>query len=335
MKNRIGYILSRRIFPALFLGMVCVGLDGQDPVFSHFYANSLLLNPGMAGVEGNPRFFMNYRNQWPQTGSTFITYHASYDQYVEKLHGGIGIRLMNDQQANGLFNAFNLDGIYAYHLKAGRYLRLTGAVQASFGFRSFNPGNLILGDMIDPVTGQASALTESVAGYDRPYPDFATGITAFYHQFFGGVAVHHLLAPVITDQSDPNGQLARRYTLHAGMIIPVIKRGMGKELFQLSPNMVFIQQKNIQQLSYGIEMIYNDLTLGLWARHDLQLNYGNLLFTTGYDARRWRVRYTYDLRLSNPAVRLPNMGAHEISLLIIYDNLNNDRRGRAIKYPKI
>lgn len=316
--------------------VICISNTyGQDPVFSHFYANSLLLNPAMAGVEGPARIFMSYRNQWPNTGTSYVTYHASYDQYIEKLHGGIGFRIMNDRQADGAFNAFNMDAMYAYHFRATRLLYIAGGLQASLGQRSFNPMDLVFGDMIDPVSGAITPSMESVNGYSRFYPDFSTGISAFYRNVYGGVSVHHILAPVITDVNDPSGRIPRKYTIHAGAIIPVIQRDIGREIMQVSPNLVFIQQQNVQQINYGVEVLYRDILAGIWARHDLLFNYGNIIFSAGYQTKMWRLRYSYDIKLSSPTIRLPNMGAHEISLLIIYENLNNSGRHRAIKCPKI
>ena len=121
---------------------------GQDPAFSHFYANGLHLNPAMAGIEGPTRIFIGYRNQWPNSGASYITYQASYDQYVDKLHGGIGVRVMNDRQGGGAFNAYNLDAMYSFQFQASRKLHLAGGLQATMGQRSFDPDGLVFGDML-------------------------------------------------------------------------------------------------------------------------------------------------------------------------------------------
>ena len=87
--------------------------QAQDPVFSHFFANSLHLNPSLAGIEGPARVYIGYRNQWPNAGGAFITYQAAYDQYIDKIQGGLGVRLLNDQQG-GVINTYNLDVMYSY-----------------------------------------------------------------------------------------------------------------------------------------------------------------------------------------------------------------------------
>ena len=61
----------------------------QDPAFSQFYANPLYLNPAFSGSapKGAPRGNLNYRDQWPGIGRTYVTTAVSYDQYVDKIGG--------------------------------------------------------------------------------------------------------------------------------------------------------------------------------------------------------------------------------------------------------
>lgn len=335
MTNRIKILFF--LLAQLFLS----SLFSQDPVFSHFYANRMQLNPSLTGIEGSGRYYVGYRNQWPATGAAFVTYNASYDNYVEKLQGGLGIKVMNDRKGDGLFNAYNLDFIYSYQFRASYRLSFSAAMQAGIGQRSFNPGALLFGDMINPVDGSSTGSTgESITqfGYNIVYPDFSTGFSAFYDNLYGGVAVHHLLSPLITDENEKNNlenRLSRRYTAHFGALIPIIENRRGGELMKLSPNLVFIHQQSVHQINYGMDMIYEGFILGLWTRHDVLFNYGNLMFTAGYVSDGFRFRYSYDSKLSNPSSRLRNMGAHEISLIFLYENKNVRNTRRTIKCPKI
>ena len=77
------------------------GQSLPDPHFSQFYANPLYLNPAMAGANICPRVIFNYRNQWPALSQTFVTYNASFDMYIDKLHGGIGLDFIADRAGDG------------------------------------------------------------------------------------------------------------------------------------------------------------------------------------------------------------------------------------------
>ena len=50
----------------------------QDPAFSQFYANPLYLNPAFAGTNDCPRVNLNYRDQWPGIGRTYVTTSAKH-----------------------------------------------------------------------------------------------------------------------------------------------------------------------------------------------------------------------------------------------------------------
>src|SRR3954467_1285541 len=89
------------------------GLFAQDPEFTQFYANPLYLNPAFAGVVRCPRFIMNYRNQWPGISGTYVSEHASYDQHIDAMSGGIGLMVMNDVAgAGGILKTTWVSGVY-------------------------------------------------------------------------------------------------------------------------------------------------------------------------------------------------------------------------------
>jgi type IX secretion system PorP/SprF family membrane protein len=303
--------------------------EGQDPAFSQFYANPLYMNPAMAGVEGPAKVYLGYRNQWPGATNPYVTYHASYEQYIEPLQGGIGIHIINDRQGGGVFNTLSLDAIYAYHLRVTNDLMVTGGFQASVGQRNMNPTDLVLpSDLI-------GAGTTTLVPYSKVYPDFAVGFGGFFKNFFGGVSVHHLLEPYTSDSEDPNTRLSRRYSAHLGAIIPIYERRLGKEVLQLSPNLVFFQQDIYQQLNYGLEVLYRGVIVGAWFRQDLLFSYGTAIFSAGYGNDQFRIRYSYDAKLSPPDLHFPTLGAHELSMVVLFENLNNSTKHRAIKCPKI
>ncbi|MEA3460577.1 MAG: PorP/SprF family type IX secretion system membrane protein [Bacteroidota bacterium] len=303
--------------------------DSQDPAFSQFYANPLYMNPAMAGIEGPAKVYLGYRNQWPGATNPYVTYHASYDQYIEILQGGVGLHVDNDRQGGGVFNTLSVDAIYAYHLQVNSHLMVSGGFQASVGQRNMNPSDLVLPSEL------AGAGTTTLVPYSKVYPDFAFGLGGFYKNFFGGFAVHHLLEPYGSPSEDPNTRLLRKYTAHVGAMIPIIEKRLGREVLQLSPHLVFMQQDIYQQLNYGLEVLYRGIIIGAWFRQDLLFSYGTAIFSAGYGNGQFRIRYSYDAKLSPPDLHIPTLGAHEISLVAIFENLNKSTKHRAIKCPKI
>jgi len=296
---------------------------------SQYYAQPLYMNPSMAGVEGPAKIYLGYRNQWPGASNPYATFHASYEQYLDVVQGGVGLHVINDSQGGGIINALSVDAIYSYHLKVTRFLTVTGGLQASVGQRSMNPEGLVLPDGL---TGQPGT---QLQGHSRVYPDFAVGFAAFYKNLYGGIACHHLHQPYLTPEKTSDAVLPRRYAAHVGAMIPLYEKRFGKEFMKISPNLVFLQQGIYQQLNYGMEVYYKSLLAGIWFRQDLSFSYGTLIFSVGYARDQFRFRYSYDARLSSPDLYLPTMGAHEISVVIVFENLYKSTKPRAIKSPKI
>lgn len=320
-----GYV----VWTAGMLILLSMRAEAQDPAFSQFFANPLYMNPAMAGVEGPVKLYLGYRNQWPGAARPYTTYHASYDQFIEALQGGVGFHVINDSQGGGVINTLSVDAIYAYHLKVSRELTVTGGFQLSVGHRNMKTDDLVLPSDLLGIPGN------TLYNYSRLYPDFAVGFGAFYKHFYGGIAVHHLLEPNPTQQDNPDARLARKYTAHAGVMIPIYEKRFGTEALQLSPNLVFIQQDIYQQLNYGLEVLFKGFVGGIWFRQDLLFSYGSLVFSAGYGNDQYRVRYSYDAKLSRPDLHVPTMGSHEISAVVILKNMNKSTKHRAIKSPKI
>jgi len=320
------------IILGLILGILIAGHHPgltQDPAFSQFFANPLYMNPAMAGVEGSAKLYLGYRNQWPGATNPYSTYHASYEQFIDPLQAGVGVHVINDRQGGAVFNSLALDAMYAYHLRVTSQLMVTGGFQASVGQRNMNPDGLVLPDELIGIS------SNTLSGYSRVYPDFAVGFGGFYKYFYGGFAVHHLHQPYTSPSKDPNTRLSRKYTAHMGALIPIYEKRLGKEILQLSPNLVFMQQDIFQQLNYGLELLFQSIIGGVWFRQDLLFSYGTLIFSMGYGNEQFRIRYSYDAKLSPPDLHIPHLGAHEISLVIIFENLYKSTKHRAIKSPKI
>ena len=110
----------------------------QDAEFSQYYANPLNLNPALAGNKLCPRITLNYRNQWTSIANGFVTYTASYDMYVEKLHGGIGFVFLNDKAGQGAVSSTAFSGIYSYCLNVSDKMEVNTAMQLTYQQNKIN-----------------------------------------------------------------------------------------------------------------------------------------------------------------------------------------------------
>lgn len=284
--------------------------QAQDPQFTQFYANPLYLNPALAGSNNCSRFAINYRNQWPSLSGTFVTYSASYDKYVQDLHGGVGLLATSDNQADGTLRTTTVSGIYSYHQPLGRDYTLTFGMQASFWQRVLAKDKLSFGDQIHPQYGFTYQTQESLPGGSASNLDISAGTVLYSKYFFAGVAVHHLTEP---DESLLNGPPASplpiRYTVHAGANIQLPgKHGYHNES-SISPNIIYQRQGQHEELNLGLYINRGPIVGGIWYR-----NGDAVAVLLGVQAKHMKVGYSYDFTTS----KLTNVsgGSHEVSLQI-------------------
>ena len=306
----------------------------QDPEFSQFYANPLYLNPSLAGATICPRIIGNYRNQWPSVGNAFITYNASYDQYVEFLHGGIGLMLTADRAGNGNLNTTAANLTYAYKFKITDHLYASAGVQGGYYQRSLDWADLQFEDMIDPQTGFTLPTSEKMPDNETVgVLDLSSGVMVWFDElFYGGVAVSHLTQPKIGFYADNDTRLYMKYTVHAGSVINIGSGGFDEENeFSISPNILYQQQFKYHQLNLGVYLTINYIIAGLWYRMNFE-NSDAVITLLGVRYRNFQAGYSYDWTISG--LGIGSGGAHEVSVAWQFPCAENRRHIKAIKCPR-
>jgi type IX secretion system PorP/SprF family membrane protein len=306
----------------------------QDPEFSQFYANPLYLNPSLAGATICPRLIGNYRNQWPASGNAFITYNASYDQYVSFLHGGVGVMLTADRTGKGNLNTTAFSLTYAYKMQLATHVFASAGVQGGYYQRTLDWANLRFEDMIDPQNGFVLPTMDTPPDNARVgVLDLSAGVMVWYDDLlYGGIAVSHLTQPKIGFYSDNDSRLYMKYTIHAGSVID-LKGGSsdeGKEL-SISPNILYQQQFKYHQLNLGLYLTVGYIVGGLWYRMNFE-NSDALITLVGVRYMNLQVGYSYDWTLSR--LGLGAGGAHEVSASWQFPCSEKKRHIRAIKCPR-
>jgi type IX secretion system PorP/SprF family membrane protein len=313
-------------------------VNGQDPVFSQFYANPLYLNPALAGTGECGRLMFNYRNQWPSLSSNFTTYSASVDQYFRALSGGVGVMVNSDNAGSGMMNTTRVSAIYAYHLKLTTEMNLNAGFEATFHQQKVRYEELVFRDMIDPVTGTVNSGNSSERAVDNSQviaPDFSAGLLlAISEKYFIGIAAHHLAEPPLEfyDNSKKN-LLNRKYTVHAGARINLNGNGYNPDgnQFVLSPNVLYQFQQFAQQLNFGVYLEKRPLMAGVWYRYNLE-NPDGATFLLGIIQKRFKFGYSYDVTLSH--LKGTTGGAHEVSLAFLINCNKKRNKPGAIKCPE-
>lgn len=323
-------MLKRPLLLAVVFSTICgfcsIGnVAAQDPAFTQFYANPLYLNPAMAGSNKCPRVVLNYRNQWPGLDGSYITSSASYDQYIDAIQGGLGIQVLSDNAGRGTYTTFAINAMYSYQLNITDEISMLAGFQAGYFQKSLDWSKLTFGDMIDARRGFIYETMDVARADDVDNVDFAAGLMVFNETFYGGVAVHHLFEPneSVLVQEAP---LERKYTAHAGAVIPINKDIKGRSETSVSPNVLYQYQYGTSQLNLGLYVQKGPLIGGVWYRFD-----DALILLAGVETEFFKVGYSFDLTTS--ALATKTSGSHEISAAFTFNCRTPKKKLRAINCP--
>ena len=289
----------------LILSNLSIGI-AQDPEFTQFYSNPVYLNPAFAGSAKSARVGINFRNQWAGIDHPFRTFSASYDGYVKSITGGLGIQFVNDGAGSGTYHSNSIAGVYAYHMALDRKYNLSAGAKAGYTEKSINWDEMTFGDMIDPDQGFVFESREVQPLKSRGYLDLSAGVLIYNKDLFAGFAVHHLHEPITSLVGE--NKLDRRYSFHAGMHLK-----MGNTLdgeYTVSPNIMYTQQGEFDQLNMGLYFRSGVVTAGVWYRTT-----DAIILLFGVKTTRFRIGYSYDMTISR--LTMSSGGAHELSFVVL------------------
>jgi type IX secretion system PorP/SprF family membrane protein len=330
-------IRQKTAYFLLVLLTLCSGIvNAQDVAYSQFYANPLYLNPALAGSKVCPRFTLNYRNQWPSINKGYVNYSASYDQHFDKISGAIGLMVNAANGGGGILQSVSASFIYSYRLVLSNTLVANIGFQGSYMQNKLNWNELIFEDqlisgngIINPVTLETPPdhLTKSTS-------DFSAGMLLGYKEsLYLGAAVHHLTQPDIAFYNNVPSKLDMKITVHAGAYIDLEQGLNGNDIEDLSvsPNIMYIQQGNFQQLNLGMYLNVYPFVGGLWFRHNFE-NPDAVIALLGFQHAQFKIGYSYDYTVSE----LTNAtgGAHEISFAWQFPCPRKVFKIKAIKCPR-
>jgi type IX secretion system PorP/SprF family membrane protein len=309
----------KKIFSLFFVLFQILSLSAQDLYFSQFFLNSLDQNPAVAGTAIDPRLFLHYRNQWPSFGSTFITYQGSYDQYIPKINGGLGLNVIRDNIAAGAITNTQLDLIYSYRLKVTKKFNLHMGLQASFQF--FN------------VDAKSLGATE-IPPYQTTQPDFAFGFLGVTRFSQYGISVNHLNSGFIRFNYNYVVSPFRVNFYYAHNFSLYNPNKIQPRVFTLTPAILVQKQSGSTYLNYGVNLQQSNLMAGIWLRTNLPMQMTTTIFSVGFTLGTWQFGYSYDYNLLSMKNIMPVTGAHEITITTVFPLDPKRKRFGPVSCPK-
>lgn len=333
MKKALKFLLMQSfLFTPIFRIITLLLLTGsmlhaQDPVFTQFYAAPLQLNPAFAGNTYAPFVTINYRNQWAGfvDFNTYVTYAASYSQFVEGINSGIGLMIEADDSGNGIYKTTRIGGFYSYKVMVNKDLNLKFGIEGTYVQNRLDWSRLLFGDQID-VTGEIDLVSGEIQpeNLSANYLDISTGILVYNSIFYGGLSVKHLNRPdesILGINGNINSGLPVRFSIHTGAQLDMGGSRRGRALF-LSPNLMYVRQGDFNQINAGAHLSFGSFFAGGWYRHTSS-NGDAAIGLFGFQKDIFKIGYSYDFTISGLAGQTG--GTHEFSLIINLD-ANRPRR---------
>ncbi len=327
--NWISYRMSKRIvLLSIIIFLMFEKTSAQDPIFSQHYANPLYLNPAFAGSKKCTRINLNYRNQPFPVFGTYSTYSFSADHYSQAVNGGIGLSLVHDSQG-GLLEQSQAGIMYAWQSSLSRNWSLSLAFQASWLNYRINPSRLVFPDQMPGANGNTGSTAEPMLQQPNSHNvDFSTGFLIFTHQFYSGIAVHHIGQPTLLNYEDQ--RLPAKFTLMAGYDFSKRQRRTHETSVKWSSNIVIQSQSQYLRFNYGIYAQAEQLTAGVWFRHSVK-HPNSLIFMVGLKQVNYTIGYSYDYTLSGFSGKFG--GAHEIGVLLNFNCAEPNMKYRILNCP--
>ncbi len=295
MKNRILYTL-----------LLSISLNfsfAQDPLFSQYHSNALYLNPAFAGAFINPTITTSYRDQWPALSEGYKTGLIEYNQYVDKLHGGIGGYAMYDIAGGTIITAL-AKVIYSYHLEIDNKVAIQPAFAIGYTIQSIEWSKLTFGSQIDPRYGFIYNTKEVQTTTNKGFFDCTAGLLLYSKYLYGGFAIDHLTQPNESFYSTVPSNLPSKYTFHAGANIPLTD---SIHAISFSPNVIYLSQSDFNSWLAELTLKVKWMLAGIGYRKD-----DAVVFLIGFQNSFCRIGYSYDKTTSQLAGA--NAYTHEVFL---------------------
>lgn len=209
MMRLFQYTRIKCYFTIFLLLVNLISFAQQDPSYSQFLQNRLLINPAFAGTKKYISSSFTYRDQWIKQPGTLRTMAFSIHAPIIHNSAGIGLYVINDQFED--FRNLTLMSNYSYKINLADGIFSMGL---SGGLRQIS-ANYIL-DPKDRVD-QALPINEK----SSLVPDFGTGAQYSSEKVTLGFAVSHLTEPNFTISSSLNSDARyfRHYYLYGSYVL--------------------------------------------------------------------------------------------------------------------
>ena len=265
----------------------------QQPMFSQYMFNPLVLNPAYAGSDDVTSVTLLAREQWVGIDGAPSTQTLSAHTPLAKDRIGVGLMLINDRI--GPTNQVGVYGSYAYKIPT-RLGKLSMGLQVGFNTYRENLSGLTQTDPDDPnFAGDVSAFL----------PNVGVGLYFEAKNWFVGLSLPQALNHNVRTQDQVvSTEQVRHYFLTGGVLI-----GLSPDV-KIKPNVLL---KSVEGAPLEIDLNLNVLLKDIvWVGVGYRSLDAFVFLTEITVTEQFKFGYAYDLTASR--LRNVNNGTHELML---------------------
>ena len=289
----------RKIIPLLFLLTVSHCFSQQDPLYSQYQFNQLMINPAYAGIYSRISAGLITRFQWAGIEGAPRTNTITAQAGLADGRVGLGGVILNDQF--GVSNNYEIQFAGSYNIN---FFNAPMGIQGGLIQYGYDFSNVEFDFLDDP---------EIVNGHENiTQPNFGVGFMYMREDFFIGASIPRILNISVTDGMASSERYRKHYYLTTGFV-----REINRIPFKF---MGLLRSMDSETLSA-------DLTLSVLLDHALwtgvtirDLQHLGLLAIIDV-SKNLQIGYSFELP-SNSLI-YGNYGMHEVSILI---NLKSKQR---------
>ncbi len=185
------------------------GFSQQIPLYSQYFENNYILNPGVAGSEKKiSPIRLSVHKQWIGINESPSTQYVTFHHRLVNDIMGIGGMIFHD--SFGPIRMIGVQSTYAYHLKVNNDLRVSFGMNAIFM-------QYIMRISQDDFYGYEPVLTRERTSVT--VPDASFGAYAYSKNYWGGISIAHVLQSkmkITGTWMDDSNKMVRHYFAMGG-----------------------------------------------------------------------------------------------------------------------
>jgi len=286
----------KKLVLVLIIGLGCISLTfgQQDPLYSQYIQNPMVINPAYAGLNNNLNASLSYRTQWGGFEGNPTTVNVNGHVSLVENRVGAGLLIVQDKIGNITNTDINAIGSYKLQLEDKAF---SFGMQAGVSVLREDNSKLNL-----PPNQQDDPAFQNNLNTSKP--NIGVGAILKSERYFVGISVPRLLNSSFSNQGESFDLYNQHYYLLGGYVI-----NMGTRL-RLKPSVLLKAVKGSPlstdlNFNINIDQLY---TAGVFTRNfnTYGLQVGALL------KDQFRLGYTFEIPTANSVGTRFN--THEIML---------------------